>query len=85
MLLANPDLYTVLTSGCLPIETIADNGHITLIRVDKFQFESAQNSSKPYIEPRPGHTSSVSRALSRSKECEHVDDLLRTQAALATF
>jgi hypothetical protein len=36
VLLANPHLYTVFTSGCLPIETIPDNGHVALVRVNEF-------------------------------------------------
>lgn len=61
--LANSHLYTILTSGGLSIKTIADNGHVALVRVNEFQPELAQKSSKPYIEPAPGHTARVSTAL----------------------
>lgn len=58
--LADPHLYTVFTSRCLPIETIPDNGHVTLVRVNEFQPKPSQESCKPYVKPRPGHTARVS-------------------------
>lgn len=52
-----------MTGRCLPIETVADNCNVHLVCVNELHSKPTQKSSKPNVEPAPGHTDLVRKSL----------------------